>query len=344
MKDSNPKVTVVIPAYNSSKYIEETINSILNQSFNDFELLIINDCSNDDTLEIINSYKDNRIRVFSNEKNMGITPTRNRGLELAKGKYVTFMDHDDIAPLYKFEKQVAFLDKNPDIGIYGGSWKFFGDKSLLIKVPNYHEDIRVFSIFHCPFGSSTVMARKSMLNKYNLKYDANYPCSEDYDLWVHCLKHFKGANSDEIFLYYRIHENQASNKRSEILRNSDKKIKENILKELIPDITEDELEQHIFITINDIKKAINWINRIYDANDEKKIYSQDELHSFLKKVVYFLFYNAHYDGLKVYNEYKKSIFSTDEGKKKLFDACFRAERKNIKRKIKRFLGFNMQLT
>ena len=102
-----PKVTVVIPAYNSQKYINETIESILNQTFSDFELLIINDCSTDNTLKILNSYKNEKIKIYSNEKNMGITPTRNRGFDLAKGEYITFMDHDDIAPSYKLEKQLS---------------------------------------------------------------------------------------------------------------------------------------------------------------------------------------------------------------------------------------------
>ena len=115
----NPKVTVLMPVYNCEKYLRESIESILNQTFKDFEFLIINDGSSDKSAEIVESYNDNRINFVQNEKNIGLAASLNRGLDIAKGEYIARMDADDISLPERLEKQVRFMETNPQIGICG---------------------------------------------------------------------------------------------------------------------------------------------------------------------------------------------------------------------------------
>lgn len=116
----NPMISVILPVYNSEKYIEKTIRSVLNQTYEDFELLIIDDIPTDNTMSIVDSIHDDRIRIICNGENKGIAYSRNRGIECCKGKYIALMDYDDIALENRFEKQVAFLEDNPDVDVVGG--------------------------------------------------------------------------------------------------------------------------------------------------------------------------------------------------------------------------------
>ena len=116
-----PKVTVIMPLYNAKKYVREAMDCILNQTFKDFEFLIIDDCPTDGTLDIVNQIQDNRIRIIHNGKNQGIAYSRNRGLAEAKGEYIALMDDDDLTPLDRLEREVSFLDDYPEIGVIGGN-------------------------------------------------------------------------------------------------------------------------------------------------------------------------------------------------------------------------------
>ncbi len=130
----NPKVTVLMPVYNAEKYLKTAIESILKQTFSDFELLIINDGSTDGSEEIIRSFNDKRIRLFNNEQNLGIIKTLNKGLNLAKGEYIIRMDADDISLPDRLELQVKYMEENPGIGISGTQARIFGDtKKFTIK-------------------------------------------------------------------------------------------------------------------------------------------------------------------------------------------------------------------
>ena len=128
--NKKPLVTVITPAYNAEKFIVEAIDSVLNQTYKEFEYIIIDDCSTDKTLKIAQTYakKDKRVRVYKNEKNLGIAGNRNKGVSLAKGKYIMWQDADDISISDRMENQVNILEKNKDMGIVGGALLFFDEK------------------------------------------------------------------------------------------------------------------------------------------------------------------------------------------------------------------------
>ena len=203
--NNNPKVTVLMPVYNGEKYLREAIDSILNQTFTDFEFLIINDGSTDSSVEIINSYDDSRIRLIHNEKNLKLVASLNKGMDLARGKYIARMDCDDISLPDRIEKQVIFMDENPDI-VVTGTWveniDINGDFINIVKPP-VGGDMESLYWRPSPLIHPSVMMQKNIIEKY--KYDLAFMHAEDYELWLRISKKYKIDNIPEVLLKYRIH-------------------------------------------------------------------------------------------------------------------------------------------
>lgn len=203
--NNNPKVTVLMPVYNGEKYLREAIDSILNQTFTDFEFLIINDGSTDASVDIINSYDDPRIRLLHNKQNLKLIATLNKGLALANGTYIARMDCDDISLPTRLEKQVEFMDENEHIGLCGTWIQFMGERNGVIgKYPNLNQELKVRILFSNCFAHPSVIIRKNFFDIYNLKYDENYLHVEDYALWIKCCQFFAVANIEEVLLRYRM--------------------------------------------------------------------------------------------------------------------------------------------
>jgi glycosyltransferase involved in cell wall biosynthesis len=209
MMDSIPRITVLMPVYNGEKYLREAIDSMLLQTFRDFEFLIIDDGSTDRSVEIIKSYTDPRIWLH-NENNLGIIATLNKGINLAHGEYIARMDSDDISLPLRLEKQVVFMDENIDVGVCG-TWikKFMGGDSI-VKSPVTFEEIKCMLLFGSCLAHPTVMLRTETLRRFNLNYNINHKHAEDYGLWIRCSKYFKLMNIPEVLLMYRWHSNQIS--------------------------------------------------------------------------------------------------------------------------------------
>ena len=208
---STPKVTVLLPVYNRES-ICNTIDSVLAQTFKDFELLIIDNASTDGTVNVIKSYNDERIVLYINEKNYGQTYSLNRGLSLARGEYIARIDADDIAVPTRLEKQVDFLEKNTDYG-FCGSWLQYitNNNELTFKMcmPITDIGLRHLQRITCGMFHPTVMMRRSVLVENNITYDDDIKISEDYELWRKLLLSSKGLNLPEVLLYYRRGENDS---------------------------------------------------------------------------------------------------------------------------------------
>ena len=223
-----PKISVLMPVYNCELYIKEAIDSILNQTFADFEFLIIDDASSDDTIEIIKSYKDSRIKLIEKAENSGISNSLNLGLSIAKGKYIARMDGDDISLSERFAKQVAFLDANPDVVLCGSALKVIGTDKI-ICYPEHHDSIKLNLLKHNCIIHPSVMLRKCVLDEHCLIYDLKKEPAEDYDLWVRLCSISKLYNLQEVLIYYRIHDSQVSHMRNKQQINSSIETKINLL-------------------------------------------------------------------------------------------------------------------
>jgi glycosyltransferase involved in cell wall biosynthesis len=200
-----------MPVYNGATYLNEAIDSILNQTYNDFEFLIIDDGSTDGSVKIIKSYDDNRIRLVENRNNLGQSETLNKGLSLAKGKYIARMDQDDISMPERLKKQVEFMDECPNIGVCGSWIQYFGKYNYLTPLELDDDSIKIKLLTNQNLAHPSVMIRKSTLVKYQLNYDPTFTVAMDYDLWVRMFEYCSFANLPESLLKYRTHNNQTSN-------------------------------------------------------------------------------------------------------------------------------------
>lgn len=216
--DNQILLSVLMPVFNSELFVAEAIKSILNQTFKDFEFLILDDASTDKSYEIIKNSekKDPRIKVFQNEKNLGVVESRNKLINLSKGNYIAWLDSDDIAIENRLDKQIRFLKDHPEIGLVGaypiiidengekiGKWAFETEpKKLKIEL-----------FFHSPFLSSSVMIRKNCLSQ-NF-YDPRFSVSEDFNLYSKISEHYETANIPEFLVKYRINSKGLSKSNTE---------------------------------------------------------------------------------------------------------------------------------
>lgn len=207
------KISVIMPIYNPPKdFFKEAIESILNQSYENFELIIINDGSDEYVEEIIKTYKDSRIKYYYQE-NRGVSAARNKGLKLAQGEYIAMADSDDISDKYRLEKQLEYLKNHQDVSLIG-SWIKRIPQNCVIK---FQENIGIIDLLaDCCVMQPTIMFKKEIIEKYSLYYDENLICAEDYDLYARAIKHIKIANVQECLVNYRVYEsNTSSTKREE---------------------------------------------------------------------------------------------------------------------------------
>lgn len=207
MNKSSPQISVLMPAYNAAKFIEESIKSILNQTFKDFELIIVDDASQDNTWKIITrlAKKDSRMRIYRNRYNLYIAGNRNRLLTLARGEFIAWQDADDISMPTRLAKQYEFLKPNKDVGIVGAYLQFFdGVKSLSIRKYLLEDSSLRRTIFRfSPVAQPVAMIRKECFVYAGL-YNLNYPPAEDLDMSFRIGRKYKFANLPEVLLRYRV--------------------------------------------------------------------------------------------------------------------------------------------
>lgn len=230
------KISVVLPYYNSEKYIEEAVRSIINQTLGDFEFIIINDGSTDRSSNIVRAFKDHRIIHIENDHNQGLIQALNTGLDLAQGEYVARMDSDDISLPHRFERQVNFLDANPNIGLVG-TWMHWFPGNERQGEGRHGERIHYLDLLLKGWcvNHPTVMMRRSVLERFQLRYDERYPCAEDYELWTRFVRFSQIANLQEILVNYRWHGGNASLQRESLMQSSVVRAKQNMLEFLSDD-------------------------------------------------------------------------------------------------------------
>jgi glycosyltransferase involved in cell wall biosynthesis len=262
-----------MPAFNGAPFIAQAIESIISQSFPDWELIICDDGSTDDTAEIVRSFSDRRIRFLQNRKNLGLVPTLLRLIDYAESPYVGFLDCDDVAMPHKFQQQIDFLNQHPDCALCG-SWGIMIDESgAVIKKINLaqnDQDVRYNLLFSNQFIQSSIVVRRAVLNEET--YDVAVPLACDYDLWCR-LSHagHKMQNLPCHLVKYRWHASNISKTKQESLNACTKAIFKRELAHLAIDATEDELAIHLALrdksdqTLPDavfLDKARRWLKKL----------------------------------------------------------------------------------
>jgi glycosyltransferase involved in cell wall biosynthesis len=241
MSDSAPVVSVVMPVYNSEQYLRAAVESILAQTFRDFELIAVDDGSTDGSASILADYhhQDGRILILTHSQNQGIVSALNRGLKIASGKYIARMDADDISSPERFERQVEFLESYPQVGILGTEAIFIDshDREIArMSHPQKDLSIRWTSLLANVFFHPTVMIRRAVLTEYNLAYQPEFQSVEDYDLWLHLLEHTQAANLDRPLLRYRVHAGSISSQYEQVQKEKHTRISLATIQRLFPQI------------------------------------------------------------------------------------------------------------
>ncbi|MBP5546207.1 MAG: glycosyltransferase family 2 protein [Bacteroidales bacterium] len=227
-----------MPTYNVAPYVKEAIVSVLQQTYKDFELLVIDDCSADETIEVVRGFDDPRIRIVQNEKNVGLAENLNRGLSLINTELVARMDGDYIAEPFWLEREIAILDSYPEIGICSGGFERFGTVKSLVRFPERHEDIMANMLFECSVIVPTF--RMSLYHDHGLRYSTKAFPAEDYRFWAECLRVTKVYNIQETLFHYRMHPTQICTARRQEQQRKVAEVRRYMLNWLSEDFTEDE--------------------------------------------------------------------------------------------------------
>lgn len=212
-----PLVSIIMPVYNAEKYISIAIESIICQTYSNWELLLIDDCGIDNSMEIADKYikSDERIKLFQNEKNMGIAYSRNKGLDASRGKYVAIMDDDEYAFSSRLEKQVKFLEENPTFDVVGGQVQTIDENGEIIeserKVLTDWLYIKTMFLFFNIYHNSEVIFRKDLVERAQLRYEDGLFGMEDFKFWVKASKYGKMSNLDDLVLQHRMTANNETN-------------------------------------------------------------------------------------------------------------------------------------
>jgi len=211
MYDMSPLLTVFIPAFNAAKYILDAIDSVISSNTRDLEIVVVDDCSTDDTVQRVEQIRHPAIRLFRQSTNLGIAATRDWSTSLFRGKYLALLDSDDIASPDRFDHQLERLESSEGPDIVGGYMQLFGERSGLVCPPTSHVLIRTVLLFFCPFNNPTVCMRMAPFNDGRLRYSADLRVAEDYDLWYQAARHgLRFENIDRVLTRYRCHVAQTS--------------------------------------------------------------------------------------------------------------------------------------
>lgn len=310
-----PIFSVLMPVFNSEQFVADAIKSILKQSFKDFEFLILDDASTDKSFEIIKDFenKDPRIKVFQNEKNLGVVESRNKLINLSKGRYIAWIDSDDIALENRFEKQIKFLEEHSEIGMVGaypviidengrktGKWWFETDPQKL----------KIELFFHSPFLSSSVVIRKSALPQ-NF-YDSKFPVAEDFDLYSKISEHSEITNIPEILVEYRINSKGLSKSNTEkmeqlsvhVIKEHAERLGIKLEEKMIQDLRKPKTASKIaFEEITEIEKSLILLKNLLLEND---CFDKTAVTEIIQKYWFETCRKSTYNGLKILKIFFKS--------------------------------------
>lgn len=279
-----PKVSVIMPVYNGARYVGDAVDSILAQTYLNYEFLIIDDGSEDMTQDTIAAYKDPRIQLIRNEKNFGLAASLNKGIALSRGAYIARMDADDISRPDRFARQVAFMDLHPEVGACGTWVEVVGEGYHQVwEYPTQPNSIHARVLFDCPMAHPTVMFNHAHLRKSRLSYDPSYPCAQDYELWsraVHCLPL---ANIPEVLLIRRLHTEQIGRRQANDQQIWADKVRRRELEQLGMSPTEKQFALHEAIstwswprTDSFLRESEEWLCALRDANSTRPTYPEPE--------------------------------------------------------------------
>ena len=289
---NKPLISVIMSVFNEEQYIVESIQSILNQTISDFEIIVYDDCSTDRTLEIIRGLDDDRIHIYQNHTNQGLTKNLNQALDIASGQYIARMDGDDVSTPDRFERQIQYMNSHPDTMLISCQTQSFGEESLVWKLQDDPEKLRCMMLVRPVLAHPGFMFRKELVDQYGFKYDESFRQAQDYELVSRVTRKFSIGICPYVLLKYRVHETQVSNSaKGSQFCNADR-VRAYLLDELGIHLNECErkayhklvLEQHTD-NIQDFIDVKLLLERIMEQNKNTHIYQQSVLEKTLREML-----------------------------------------------------------
>lgn len=286
-----PRLTVLMPTYNVAPWVEEAIHSVLNQTYRDFELMVVDDASTDNTLDVVRTIDDPRIRIASFPDNVGLAENLNRGLNIINTELVARMDGDDIAESDWLETGIKVLDTHLEVGVCSFGFKFFGTKTSLVRFPEHHEDSKSQMLFGC-----TIMVpvfRRSVMTDNHLKYSTEAFPAEDYMMWADVYRVTEIYNVQRTLFHYRTHPTQISTARRQAQIEKSNAVRLKMLEWLNPDFSEEEKKYFLDTFVpckitckKDISMLQQFSNNLIEKNTQGHFSSESLKKKFASHIAY----------------------------------------------------------
>jgi len=316
----NPAVVVVMPVRDAAEFLRPALDSMLAQTFTDFELMAVDDASSDATPDILADYaaRDGRVRVLRNETPLGCAGACNRAIAASRAPLIARMDADDVSDPERFRKQLDFLQTHPRTGILGTAMRYLTSEEPQVQedIVQDSEGLKCRFLFASPFNHPTVMFYKELVDKYHLRYDAQYLHAEDYALWAALLDKTEFSNLDEPLLDYRLTEEQVSQKHRPQQIASVMKVQEKIIHRIgiQPSQEEIALQQSLFIeeygTDSGYLSAVeSWLQKLRQANDSSSFFDRDTFQYQLGKTWFQVCTTLASKGVRTQKKYQSSVLS-----------------------------------
>lgn len=263
---TNPRVSILMPVYNVAPYLREAMDSILAQTFLDFELIVLDDCSPDNSAEILDTYTDERIVRYRGEKNVGLSNVLNVGMAMARGELIARMDSDDISTPERLATQVAYLDAHPEVDLCSCGMELFGAKQETWVRETNVEDVKITALFHSPILHASSMWRREAFERVGLRFLQEMVPAEDYDMWTRAMAAgLRLVNIPQVMYLYRIHPSQATTQTDKTAR-KDREVKSNYLRMLYPEQDMSDVDLLPTLMASDLGRIKQSVVRLLEAN------------------------------------------------------------------------------
>lgn len=276
-----PLITVLMPVHNGAAHLVEALQSVLDQSLEDFELLIVDDASTDDSASIVETFTDPRIRLIRSTDRLKLSGALNLGLDQAQGRYVARMDADDISHEDRLLFQARFMEEHPHVGICGTWIRYCGSANSVLKRPLTHGEIDAFTLFDTPFAHPSVFLRRELLEQHQLRFDGSYFPTEDFELWTRLLPLTQAINLPSVLLNYRVHDKSLTGADWSAMDVQAVRVIESQLRKLGLSPSEAELRFHRQLTMGRLtmtdgllEQTEAWLLQLIQANHAANRYTQ----------------------------------------------------------------------
>ena len=274
---TSPRVSILMPVYNVAPYLREAMDSILNQTFEDFELIILDDCSPDNSTEILDTYTDPRIVRYRGEKNVGLGNVLNIGMDMARGEFIARMDSDDLSTPERLAVQVAYLETHPDVDLCSCGMQLFGAKQETWVRETNVENVKITALFYSPILHASSMWRREAFERVGLRFRQEMVPAEDYDMWTRAMAAgLKLVNIPEVMYQYRIHPSQATTQTDKTAR-KDREVKSNYLRMLYPEQDMSDVDLLPTLMASDLGRIKQSVAHLLEANKRTPFFEQVRL-------------------------------------------------------------------